>query len=302
MKKLFVLAAFLGYACMSYGQQDPLYAQYIFNPFIINPAYAGFNNDFSAWASYRGQWSALDGAPETRAVTGHLALADRRMGLGVAFIQDRIGTDQNTQAVATYGYHLKLKENQKLSFGLRAGVAQYRQDFSSLQIDRSDPNFQNNVVESSPIIGAGIIYSTDQMFFAFAVPNLLKASTIDRAGETVLYNQHAYAQAAYVLQVSSRLKVKPFMLARIVQGSPLNLDFGATLSADDSYSVGLFTRRLHTYGVMAKLNVGETLRIGYIFEMPTNKSVGFNFTAHEFTLGLRMAVLRGHDVMTVNEF
>lgn len=28
-------------------QQDPLYAQYINNPFVLNPAYAGFTNDLN---------------------------------------------------------------------------------------------------------------------------------------------------------------------------------------------------------------------------------------------------------------
>jgi type IX secretion system PorP/SprF family membrane protein len=302
MKKLTSIIILLFCVLVSRGQQDPLSSQYAFNPFIINSAYAGYSRDFNAWASYRMQWAGIDGAPETKSISAHTALLNNRMGLGFLLLQDKIGNDKNTQAVASYAYHLLLDGSQKISFGLRGGFSNYRLNYDELQIDETDPKFQSTVSEFSPVIGAGFIYSSDKMFLGFSIPNMLEASQISGGVETSLYNQHAYAQAAYLLQLSPRIKVKPFLLARAVRQAPINLDFGAILSADDSYSIGLFTRKLHTYGVLAKMHIGDALRLGYIFELPTNKSVGLNYATHEFTIGIRMAFLKSHDLQSIVDF
>lgn len=91
-------------------------------------------------------------------------------------------------------------------------------------------------------------------------------------------------------------------MARGVKGSSVNADFGMCLNADDAYTLGLFTRNLHTYGFLAKINLGDMLRLGYVFELPTNKSVGSQYTSHEVTLGIRMRLLRFHDIMSVADF
>lgn len=283
-------------------QQDPLYSQYVLNPFIINPAYAGFSKDFSAMASYRTQWSGIEGAPETKSVTGHVSLTDNRMGLGLVLLQDGIGNDKSTQVVAAYGYHLLLENNRKLSFGLRGGVMNYRQDYSRLTIDETDPGFQSNISELAPVIGAGVIYSSDRLYAGFSVPSLIETSANVNGAQQTLYNRHGYAHLIYLLNLSPRLKMKPYALVRAVKQSPVNVDFGAMLTADDSYTLGLFSRKLHTYGALVKLNLGEVLRIGYIFEMPTNKSIGINYVTHEFAVGLRMGFLQSHDLQAVADF
>jgi type IX secretion system PorP/SprF family membrane protein len=302
MKKILPLGILLLAALNAWCQQDPLYSQYLFNPFILNPAYAGYSKDLTALAAYRKQWTGFDGAPVTMNATGHIALLDNRMGLGLTVLQDEIGTDKTTQALMSYAYHLLLNNNQKISFGLRGGMVNYKGDYSSLTIDETDPKFQNNISEFKPSVGAGIIYSSDKIFAGLSVPNLLKATTTVDGSSLLLYSQHAYLHLMYVLPVSARLKVKPFVLARAVQGSPVNFDFGASLSADDSYTIGLFTRSMNTYGFLAKLHVGDVMRIGYIFELPTNKSVGTSYTTHEFTIGVRMSVMKFHDLTAVADF
>jgi type IX secretion system PorP/SprF family membrane protein len=206
----------------------------------------------------------------------------------------------NTQAIASYSYHILLGENRKISFGLRGGFSNYSVDYSELQIDGSDPQFQENISDVNPVVGSGMIYSSDHFFLSVSVPNMLKTSITMNGTESVFYNQHAYALIAYGMQVTSRLKLRPFMLARAVQGTAVNFDLGATLTADDSYSIGIFSRRLHTYGAMVRMNIGDILRVGYIFELPTNRSVGVNYITHEFTVGLRMSLWESHALVAAS--
>jgi len=49
MKQLFTLAwVILSVGPVVNAQQDPLYSQYINNPFVINPAYGGITNNLNA--------------------------------------------------------------------------------------------------------------------------------------------------------------------------------------------------------------------------------------------------------------
>jgi type IX secretion system PorP/SprF family membrane protein len=302
MRKYLLLFVACTGSYLSFGQQDPLYSQYLFNPFILNPAYAGYSKDLSALVSYRSQWSGYDGAPVTANASGHIALVENRMGLGLNLIQDQIGVDENRQVQISYAYHLLLDNNRKISFGLLGGVAIYQTDYSELTIDESDPKFQGRLNETKPVIGTGIIYSSNNLYAGLSVPNLMKTSTNSAGVEVTRYNQHAYAHLTYVFTLSHRMKLKPFVLARAVQGSPLNMDVGAVLSADDSYTLGLFSRSLNTYGFLAKFHLGDIMRIGYVFELPTNASVGSQYVTHEFTLGIRMKLMKFHDLSTISDF
>jgi len=302
MKKNILFGVLLMTWVTSVGQQDPLYSQYLFNPFIINPAYAGYSKDLTALAAYRLQWAGYDGSPVTMNASGHVALADNRMGLGLVVLLDKLGSDRTTTLQASYAYHLLLNKGMRVSFGLNGGVVNYKTDYSDLIIDETDPKFQQTISEFKPTVGAGVIFSTDHLYLGISVPKMLKATTEVGESNVVLYNQHAYAHLAYVFVLTQRLKLKPFILARAVQGSSVNADFGAALHADDAYTIGFFTRSLNTYGFLAKLNLGDMLRFGYVFELPTNQSVGAQYTTHEFTLGIRMRLLRFHDLVAVADF
>ena len=62
MKKL--LAPLLLFISVGvYAHQDPLYAHYLNNQILLNPAYAGSNQQWQTTAGYRSQWSGFDGNP-----------------------------------------------------------------------------------------------------------------------------------------------------------------------------------------------------------------------------------------------
>lgn len=284
------------------AQQDPLYSQYLMNPMILNPAYAGFQKAFVASTSFRKQWAGFEGSPTTFNVTGHTSLLDNKMGLGLLVLQDNVGVDKNSEIQGVYAYHLSFQKGARLSFGLQGGMINYQSDYSDLTIDRGDPKFQNNISEISPTFGAGIIYSSDHWYVGLAMPRMLKTTAGVEEQATQIYTQHTYASIQYMAMLTPRIKLKPFGVARFVKGSDMSFDFGMALNADNSYTVGLFTRNLHTYGLLASVEFGEVFRFGYVFELPTSKSVGTNFTTHEVTLAVRLGLFKFHNLSTVSDF
>ena len=107
MKTLGCLALVLC-SLVSHAQQDPLSAQYLFNPFIFNPAYAGFSRDLTVLATNRKQWAGFNGSPVTMTVSGHIAMVENKMGLGLTILQDNIGINKTMEVMASYAYHVDL--------------------------------------------------------------------------------------------------------------------------------------------------------------------------------------------------
>lgn len=294
MKKLLLCCLLL----LSYGlqaQQDPLYSQYMLNPLLINPAYAGSNNNFNAMLGYRTQWTGLEGKPTTVNVSAHSSLLDNKLGVGMLIVQDRIGNISNTETNFSAAYKLAFKE-QVLSFGMQAGVQNYRTDFSELNIfDPGDNAFVGGERGTRINIGAGAILKSEKFFIGLSVPRLMP-STFENGGQQFeLYNQHYYLAGSYVYHLKDNIRLKPSLLLRGVKGAPASVDLAFNVNLNAIHTAGLFTRNFNTYGVLLQTIFKEQYRFGYVFEMPTNKSVGTQFTTHEITLGIQLSVFSFHE-------
>jgi type IX secretion system PorP/SprF family membrane protein len=282
------------------AQEDPLYAQYLNNPFVLNPAYAGLNNLFNGAATYRKQWGGFEGSPSTASVTAHSSLVDNRMGLGIMFVQDKTGSTKNTEGYAVYAYRLHINQTH-LSFGLQGGFINFRDENALLNpFDPNDPAFNGNQNFSKFSFGAGVILNSERFFVGLSVPRMLKpTATVDDV-TTELYSQHVYLMGAYVFYLTERFRFKPSVLLKGVQGAPLSTDLNLSFNLDETYTLAAFTRNLNTYGVLTQIKFGGAYRFAYAFEVPTNKSVGTRYNTHEITLGISLALLSFHDTYITN--
>jgi len=136
---------------------------------------------------------------------------------------------------------------------------------------------------------------SDKFIIGLSVPRMLPSKINSGSQQFELYNQHFYLFGSYVHNINERLRFKPSLLLRGVKGAPLSADVALNLNINMLHTVGVFVRNLNAYGVLLQTMLGEKLRLGYVFELPSNKSVGAQFTTHEIQLGLRMGVLNFHE-------
>src|SRR5581483_11943313 len=122
-----------------YCQQDPVYAQYPNNPFVINPAYTGLNNRFNANIQYRSQWSAVEGHPETFNFNSHVSIVNNKVGVGVVALQDKIGENTTTELAASGSYKIKLQGDKVFSFGIQFGMMRFSNTNANLNLQSGDP-------------------------------------------------------------------------------------------------------------------------------------------------------------------
>jgi type IX secretion system PorP/SprF family membrane protein len=301
--KIYTLIVLILLTSACYAQQDPLYAQYINNPFVLNPAYAGLTDNLSMALSYRNQWSNLDGSPKTWNAGGHISLRDNKMGAGLMIISDKAGSRSVTEIVASYSYRIPLSSDKTLSFGLQGGFANYKIDNSKVNpYDPTDPLFDGQMSETKPTVGFGAILNNDRYYISFSIPRLLKSDAQAQDLSYAVYSRHYYLMGSYLMFLSDRIRFKPSALLKMVSGAPLSIDLNTSLIFHERYQAGILTRNFNTYGLFAQALIKDSLRLGYVFEIPTGSSVGTNFQTHEITLGYRLNALGFHHNSSVFSF
>jgi len=293
MKKI-LLFMFIAASSKVHAQQDPLYAQYLNNPIVLNPAYAGSNQMWQTTAGYRTQWAGFDGNPTTLNFSSHLSMVDNKVGIGLIAIQDKIGEVKNTEFNLNYSYRLEVTDNKYLYFGLSTGMVRYNADPVLLNLQRQDDpafiftnKFQFNT-------GAGVMMKTEQYMIGFSVPKLIPTS-ITEGGQTVqVYNQHYYLFGVFTHNFNERLMIKPALLLKGTSGAPLSADVNVNMVIDQNYTIGLLTRNLNTVGLLTQIKMKQ-YKLGYVFELPTRQSAGQRFTSHEVSLAYSLPFLDFHD-------
>lgn len=276
-----------------YSQQDSQYTQYMYNTVNINPAYAGSRGVMSIFGLYRNQWVGLDGAPVTSTASLNTPIGNSNVGLGLSFINDRIGPSDETSISADVSYSVPTSENWKLSFGLKATANLLNVDFTKLSIyDTSDPRFQNNVDNKfSPNIGAGIYLHSNKTYFGLSVPNFLEtkhfdesASISNSASFVAKERMHYYAIAGHVFDLSPSIQFKPAALAKVVQGAPLQLDISGNFLFNEKFTIGAAYRWSAAMSAMVGFQATENWFIGYAYDMETTKLADYNSGSHEIFL------------------
>ncbi|MEQ9306738.1 MAG: PorP/SprF family type IX secretion system membrane protein, partial [Marinoscillum sp.] len=153
--RLGVFGVFCIICAQASAQQTPLYGHFYMNPYLYNPAMAGFGDVSSANFLYRKQWAGVDGAPETQVFTLDGSLKNHPLGLGVMFLNDITNILGRTGGVVTGSYEVDLTPTQSLRFGLSFMALRNRVFFDRIRAeDISDPNLLENVDNRTIFEGA----------------------------------------------------------------------------------------------------------------------------------------------------
>tara|TARA_R110000850_G_C9972415_1_gene465275 strand:- start:1976 stop:2908 length:933 start_codon:yes stop_codon:yes gene_type:complete len=287
--KLLVLALLLTGIDM-FSQQDSQFTQYMYNTININPAYAGSRGVMSVFGLYRNQWVGLDGAPTTMTGSLNTPIGNSNVGLGLSVISDKIGPSDETSISADVSYSIPVSETYKLSFGLKGTANLLNVDFTKLNIyDSADPRFQNNVDNKfSPNVGAGVYFHSNKTYIGLSVPNFLEtkhfdesASSSNSASFVAKERMHYYAIAGHVFDLSPSIQFKPAVLAKAVQGAPLQVDVSGNFLINEKFTIGAAYRWSAAMSAMVGFQATENWFVGYAYDMETTKLANYNSGSHE---------------------
>ncbi len=290
-------------AMAGYAQQRPIQSLYMFDPLLINPAYAGTHVQLSGTAIYRNQWVNFDGAPKTFTASLHSGFYKARVGLGLIVGSDKIGVHSDNSAYAVYSYKIpvsKRKNGGVISFGLQAGFNQLRSDFF---LTNPRDGAEIGVLQKfNPNFGAGMFFRNQKAFAGISVPQLINNKTLDiiDAELDTLINaagkqqRYYYLMGGFTQQIAPNVKWMPTALIRVQENAPLSFDLNNMIILYDVVGMG-FSYRLNDAVIgLFELQINENFHVGYAYDITTSDIRMYSNGTHEIMVNYRIKIPRLH--------
>lgn len=289
-----------------YTQQLPLYSQYYFNDYAVNPAIGGTKSYVDARSNHRYQWQGIDDAPRTYTLSVHGPLKNNYAGLGAFLFTDHVGPTRRTGAQFSYTYKLKITPKIKLGLALSGGILEWKLD--AHKIDLYDPNDQvivNGVMRSivpDAKFGAHLYHS--KWHFGFSAPNLLQSKLRFNnslyTGLSQLEN-HFIINAGYKFRVAKDLKLEPSTIIKYISPAPIQADIMARAIWKDKYWLGGVYRTMDAASILFGVTYKRNLSFGYSYDFTTSNLRNYSTGTHELFIGIRFSNLKENDENDISD-
>lgn len=274
-------------ACLnSFAQQDPQYSQYMFNHFVVNPAYAGSRDVLNVSATARDQWTGYAGKVQTQALTATMPLRSKNVGIGVNFINDKIGPTATKFFAASYAYHLRVRNN-KLSFGLRAGVMNYVLNWDALTPkDQGDQLIGSGMQSKTvPVFDFGAYYYGNNGYISASLTHLNNAHFSTISTGTITTVQHLFVSASKAFTINEQLVLNPSCMFKVAKSTPASVDINLNARLFNKLWIGSSFKVGYGLSFLAQYNVTDRFKVGYSYDWGFIGIGKYTGTTHEFFIG-----------------
>lgn len=267
------------------AQQDAQFTQHMYNPSTINPAYSGSRDGLTLFGQFRSQWVGMEGAPQTGGVTLHSPVNYSKLGYGVSIMNDKLGAMSDNTIAVDISYTIDASSTYKLAFGIKGSANILNVDYDKLNIYDPTEGTQNINNEFTPNIGVGAYLYSDKSYFGLSVPNLLEQERGDDQNyATMKRSMHIYAMAGHVFDLSPDFKLKPALLAKVVQGAPMQFDISANALFSERFTLGASYRVNAAFSGLVGVQLTNQFFIGYSYDSEVTKLANYNNGSHEILL------------------
>ncbi len=294
MKAFKILAILITVLCLAQTKLDAQQlfrrTQYVFNPYLANPAVAGTKTFSPVMASYRQQWAGFSGAPTTYTVSAHTNLPNS-MGAGIIIFKDDAGgAISRTGAEITGSYKVDLNNEDQVSFGLSAVVSRFQFDSSTLDVlDLDDPNLLTGLETSTNFdANFGLMVYGSEYYYGFSINRLAQTDLGVKTTSELIKNQnarHFNVMASYDYEIDEELTFQPSGLLRFTGFTPVQFDIHLKAIYQKSFWLGVSYRHQDAIAPSFGVKVGDFVA-GYSYDVTTTKSVReLSPHTHEINIG-----------------
>jgi len=310
LKKLALISAFVICTAVVKAQQIPLYSQYLYNKFLINPAVAGTDGYTSFNLTAREQWIGYSGAPRTFSFSGQGRVlkkgynvrsgargnalrpkTDGKIGFGGYIFSDRNGLIQRTGFQASYSYHMWIQNNTQLSMGLAVSGYHFKINEREINFENPDEPLMNNELRRGifvPDADFGFYVLNPKYNIGFSTCQMFGAAA--RIGSDAFRNfrmdRHYYLFGSYSIDVATNRELQPSALFMMSEQAKPMADIGLTYVYDQRIWAGLSYRT--SKAIIANFGMTYTnIYIGYAFDFTLQEIQRVTYGTHELTLAIR---------------
>ncbi len=293
MKRLISFLSLSIVFCLSVNaQQLPLYSQYMFNNFLLNPGITGSVDYLPIRLTARQQWVGIKGAPSTQAISAHHLLNNQKFGIGGYLFNDKFGPLSQTGIQASFAYHVPLTGiNSKLGLGLAFKAFQFK--FDETDLVTIDPNdmavTHGKITKFVPDADFGAYLYNEKYYVGLSATQLIQFK-IDLGENNLDENQiirHYYVNAGYRLSLNEEFEIEPSLLVKGTMRTPWQLDFNAKAIYKNMYWGGLSYRTSKDLVFMLGLKVNK-FYVGYAFDYTFSSIKNYSNGSHEILIGFNV--------------
>lgn len=283
-----IIVGLIGVSALSSNAQDLSmdYYSFLYNKFNINPAFCAKDDKLSAVLNVRQK----AGLSSNNSMFGIKGILGDNQGLGVRVISDIRGAFQVLKADATYGYKLKVTEDQNVYFGLSAGLTSKSLNKSKIknydQLDLSDPALEtSNLKSNSFSTSAGLIYDYKAFEFSVSAPQLIESS--QKISPTTIFIANYRFDLKNDISLTPELFYFNLPVVKNYGGVQVKGEYKNMVWAQ----VGYQTNLAFNLAAGVKFNIFE---VGYGYMSANNLMKNLSSGTHEVLLRIRIANKSGN--------
>lgn len=303
---------------VSFSQQLPLYSQYLYNKFLINPAHAGSDGYTSYNITAREQWIGYSGAPRTYSLSCQTRILKKtyrinqnifsktvyrsrttgRVGFGGYIFSDRNGLVQRTGFQTSYTYSLWVQDYTQISMGLGLTGYHFRINVDENSFKEAVEPLLNNKLRRGvfvPDIDFGVYLLNPRFDIGFSALQML--GEVSKIGNYAYRNfwidRHFYLFGSYTFYSGVKSEIQPTILLKMSEQVRPQADIGLSYNYDQTIWAGIAYRTGEAlitnirYKLIPSHVKMTSLYIGYAFDFTLNEIQRTTYGTHEVTMALK---------------
>lgn len=290
--KYLILFLLANISTLTFAQDTGNFTQFFFNPYTLNPSFAGIDGRGAMFLSYRKQWSGIVGGPTISSFSYHTPLKSR-LSIGINVANDKRGLLSNSGLFLTAAYSVPLGEASYLRFGLSGGGSWNTVDLTKIpsQTIANDPALLNLLNQSASVIGNfGASLHLKSFHAGFVLPNLFTPSYISQDAFTV---SEVKPFEAFVVHASNRFYFadnkhifEPYVLYRVNNGLPSQYEVAGVLHLNHVIWLGGSLKQEFGISAFGGLKLKNRFAVGGSYTLKNTGVNELSFPTYEIHLSL----------------
>jgi len=291
---------FLMVSTHSIAQQTPLYSQYMFNDFVINPAVASTYDYYQIRSTNRFQWVGIKDAPVTNILSVYGPNKTGPWGWGATVYSDNQGPTGKTGGYLSYAYYIKIYKDIKLSFGLSMGLTQFKIDETKITFENTEPGLlQNKYTYLTPDATSGLYLYNSKSFIGFSADQLFQNklaisynNVAPRIDSINRLKSHFTVVTGTKMSLNREYEFEPTLLFRATGESAPQVEATARIIFNKAVWLGATYRSSDAVSILAGYVYKEKIYIGYAYDITYSRLRVSSGGTHEVMVGARFNKIR----------
>jgi type IX secretion system PorP/SprF family membrane protein len=272
------------------AQQFPLSSHYVFNPYSLDPGFAGIFASGEAYFNYRKDWASINGSPVTIRANGFTQIHPQ-MYLGGELLNDKTDIFNRFKAKVNYTYSIQLADIQYLNFSVWGSLFQSSINLDGINADPDDPVTKDKSKLNATDLNAGfsLVYNWDSFVIGFGMPTLFrtKDAYLNEASGNFAYEQEMLFHVSNRFLLSPDWQLQPFVMWSRTNNMPSVIDVSATVYYIEKYWLTLLYRNSSMLAVGIGGELYQGLSMAYTYEIGMGGINSKSGGAHEISIGFR---------------